>query len=76
MAKANNKHEDFINEVKDFKSNLMFEDPGTVMNKAYKWLNQRDDIQNFGVDVNMKTSEVNAYVKFSKEDVIAVTLFN
>lgn len=76
MAKIKNKHDDFMKEVEEFKSNLMFEDPGTVMNKAYKWLKQKEDVESFGIDVDMKTSTVNTYVRFSKKDVVAVTLFN
>lgn len=73
--KKKNKHSEFFEELSDFKKNLLFEDAGTVLAKTYRWLRSKENIEGFGVDIEMDSSTINAYVRFSKNDVVAVTLF-
>lgn len=66
---------EFIDEIKKFINNLMFEDISTVLSKTYRWLKDREDIDGFGVDVDLKKSIVNAIVRFPDKDSIAFTIF-
>ena len=61
-------------DIKEFIGNLMFEDAGTVLDKTYRFLKTRKDISGFGVDVDMKTSTVNAMVRVGKES-LSFTIF-
>lgn len=61
--------------MKDFINDLIFEDASTILSKTYKWLKERDDIKDFGINVKMKNSQVDAYVIFLNGEKLIFTMF-
>jgi len=67
--------EQLLVDFRKFIKNLMFEDAGTVLDKAYRWLKVKP-VEGFSINVDMRGKHtVNALISFSHNDNIAITLF-
>lgn len=70
--------EEFQDDFKKFLKNLLFEDAGTVLGKAYKFIKPFIDtklIDGFGFDVD-KSGTTNVLIRYADGDSIAYTLFD
>ncbi len=76
--KIKNAKEEFQRDFKEFIRDLLFEDTGSALGKAHRFIKPFLDsglVDSFGFDVN-KSGTTNTLIKYTDGDSIAYTLFD